>query len=351
MKINSISSLALAGITLGSIARSQVRLSEIGEEVSTGRHADVGRTLGSGISQDLDLRGEAADLGSLQSSNGIVGTRLSQIQSAMSQITSLADGFMSSLLAMKQGGGDHAILEADAKGRLATLRDILSTSSGGAYLLGGTNVSVPPLNDYLATPPAGGKVAVDAAFAGAFGMSQADPAVASISGAQMESYLEGAFGALFADPGWQAFSTADDLAVTNRISPGEVVESSVSANAKGIRDLMKSLVAVVGSGTSQLNADAFSALMSKLINVTGTVSANLSGIQAAVGVSQERLAKANDRIVLQMNYLERQIGNLENVDTAKASIDLNAVSQQLQASYTITLRLQNLSLLNYLPTK
>ena len=351
MKINSISNLALAAISLGPISRSQVRLSEIGEEVSTGRHADVGRTLGIGISRDLDLREEAADLESLQSSNGIVRTRLDQVQSALSQIVGLADGFMSTLLAMKQGSGDQAILVADAKGRLAALHDILSTSSGGTFLFGGTNVSVPPLNDYLAIPPSSGKVAVDAEFVGAFGVSQADPAVSSITAAQMDNYLNGAFNGLFDDPGWTAFSTADDAAIVNRISLGEVVDSTVSANTRGVRDLMKALVAAADSATGQLNADAFSTLTSKLINVAGAVAANMSGVQSAVGVSQERLAKASDRIVLQMDYLERQIGGLENVDMAKASIELNTVSTQLQASYAVTSRLQNLSLLNYLPAK
>jgi flagellar hook-associated protein 3 FlgL len=352
MKAVSISTFSLFNAARSAIARNQSRLADIGVEVSTGRHADVGRSLGIETARDLDMRGSIADLESLQASNGIVATRLGQTQTALTAIADLADGFMQTVMTASQASGNGELLKSDAKSRLASLGELLSTTSNGAFVFGGTNVSTPPLNDYFAVPSTAGKAAVDGAFTATFGIAPSDPGVAGITAPQMKSYLDGAFASLFQDPGWQSnFSNANDSAMIDRVSLGETVETSSSANIKGVRDFVMALTAAIDSGGSQLNAEAFAELTKKLTQVTGTVAGNVASAQAELGISQERLAKANDRMVMQQSYLERRIGEIESVDIAKASIDLNTVSTQLQASYAVTTRIHDMSLLNYLPIK
>ena len=94
---------------------------------------------------------------------------------------------------------------------------------------------------------------------------------------------------------------------------------------------------------------AFSELISQLIQMSGEAGADIAGMQSNLGIAQERLAKASERITLQQNVLERRIGEAEGVDAAKAAMNLSTITSQLEASYAVTARLQKLSLLNYLP--
>jgi flagellar hook-associated protein 3 FlgL len=346
MKTASVSTLSLFDASRAAIIRNQARLADVQVEVSTGRHADVGRTLGVDASRNLELRNARDDLSALQSTNGIVSTRLNQTQTALSAIGDLADGFMQTVLASNQSGGDRSLLVADAKSRLGALVDILSTTSNGAFIFGGTNVSSPPVGDYLAQPASLGRTAVIGAFTTEF---VATP-VKSITAGQMKTYLDGTFTNLFQGAAWSStFSSANSNTMSDRISTGEVIETSVSANTDGIRKLVLVLTAAIDSGTKDLNAGAFTELTKKLVQVTGEVGSSITGMQSLIGISQERLAKASDRIVVQQNVLERRIGELEGADPAKAATSLSTITAQLEASYAVTARLQKLSLLNYLP--
>ena len=119
MKTATISSLTLFEASRAAITRNQARLAEIEVELSTGRHADVGRTLGVDASRDLEMRNTFDDLSSLLSTNGVVSTRLNQTQTALSAIRDLADGFLQTVLAASQGGADRSLLVTDAVEDLA----------------------------------------------------------------------------------------------------------------------------------------------------------------------------------------------------------------------------------------
>jgi len=350
MKSTNISSLALFDASRATIARNQARLADTEVEASTGRYADVGRTLGVDMSRDLEMRNTLDDLTSLQNTNGVVSTRLSQTQTALSAIRDLADGFLQAVLASSQGSGDRGLLVADAKSRLGALADILATTSNGVYVFGGRNAAAAPVANYLAEPPGAARTSVIAAFTSAFGFAPDDPQAKAITAGQMKSYLDGNFAAEFMDPAWLLnFSSATDAVMSDRIAAGETIDSSVSANAVGIRKLVLALVAAVDGGTENLNAAAFSKLTSQLIQMSGEAGADIAGTQSNLGIAQERLAKASERISLQQNFLERRIGEAESVDAAKAAMYLSTITSQREAYYAVTARLQKLSLLNYLP--
>jgi flagellar hook-associated protein 3 FlgL len=350
MKTASVSTLSLFDASRAAIMRNQARLADAQIEVSTGRYADIGKALGIDASRNLELRNARDDLSALQSTNGVVSTRLNQTQTALAAIKDLADGFMQTALASSQSGGDRSLLVADAKSRLGALVDILSTTSNGVFIFGGTNASNPPVPDYLAQPPSAGRTAVTGAFTTEFGVAPGNPLAKSITAGQMKTYLDGTFAALFQDAAWSGtFSSANSNVMSDRISAGEVIDTSVSANAGGFRKLVLVLTAAVDSGTENLNADAFSELSKTLVQASGEASSSITGMQSKLGISQERLAKASDRIVVQQNILEQRIGQAESVDTAKAATSLSTITAQLEASYAVTARLQKLSLLNYLP--
>ncbi len=350
MKTASVSTLSLFNSSRAAIARSQVRLADVEVEVSTGRHADVGLTLGIDASRNLELHNARDDLTTLQSTNGIVSARLNQTQAALTAVRDLADGFMQSALTASQGVGDRSLLVADARARLGALSDLLLTASNGVFVFGGSNASTPPFLDYLSQPTTAGRTAVIGAFTAEFGITPDDPLASGITSGQMKAYLDGALAGLFQDPAWSStFSSANDKPIIDRISAGETIATSISANASGIRKLVMALTAAVDSGAEKLNAEAFAVLVKKLVQVTGEVGSDITSMQSTIGISQERLAKASDRIALQQNIFEQRIGEAESVDSSATAVTLNMIIAQLEASYAVTARMQKLSLLSYLP--
>lgn len=349
MKAEFVSSLVLRETSRSAVARGQSQLAKAEVEVSTGRHADVGLALGSGVSRLIDTRQLAVELDAIAAGNDVVSARFATTQSALSSMVDLAQGFFDTLVTSRQTGSDRATLIEEARSRLGSLVALASATSNGAHVFSGINSAVPPIADYLAEPPGAARTAVHSAFVAEFGFTPDDPAAATITGAQMDAYLSAGFDALFDDPAWSAsFSAASDTALRDRIAPQDSITSPVTANGDGIRSLMKALVAVIDSGTADLNAEAFDNLASRITTDAGDAIQDLLRAQSELGVAQERLAKASERISIERSLIEETIGRAEGVDSYEAAIRLTTLTTQLEASYAVTARMQQLSLLNYL---
>jgi flagellar hook-associated protein 3 FlgL len=349
MKVGSISTLAMRDAARASIARTQSRLDEAVAAVAGGRHHDVGLVLGAETARAIDMRQVVGEIDAIMRSNGLTASRLSEMQSVLTATADLANGFFETVVSSRQSGTDRSLLVADARARLGTLTSLLSTTSDGAHIFGGVNTAVTPLENYLAEPPGRARSAVRAAFAAEFGFAPDGPQARSITPSQLQAYLDGAYSAIFRDPAWQStFSSASDAPIRDRISPREVVETPVSANSPGIRSLVSALVAVIDTGTEQLDSETFLAFVDSVAATASTAAGELVRDQAAVGIVQERLTKASERMMVQHGLLEGDVGRLERVDTVEASTRLSMLAAQLEVSYAITSRLQKLSLITYL---
>ena len=246
---NLVSTLALREASQFSMGRIHVQLGIAATEVSSGRHHDVGLSLGRSISQTLDMRQVSGELDAITTTNGVASARLQSTQSALSSIADLANEFFSTLTASRQSPNARSQLVEDARSKIGALTSILAATSNGVALFGGISMSGAPLANYLVDPPGAPRLAIQASFVATFGIGPGDPGARSITASQMDAYLAGAFSANFADPEWQTnFSTASAMGIKDRISLTEVVETPVTANNQGIRDLVSALVAVIDSG-------------------------------------------------------------------------------------------------------
>ena len=346
--ISTTSSLATRDASRSMISRTQVDIAKASTEVSSGRNADVGKLLGASTSRLIDLRRMSEELGTITNTNAIVSGHLQTMQSALGEMNTMAQDFFSTASTAQSSPSGRDLLVADAKSKLDRLTSLLSTTFGGAYLFGGENAGVPPVANYLAQGSSS-RAAVSSAFSAVFGVPPDDPSVAGITPAALQTFLSGSFEAEFADPAWGTnFSTASTTSVRSRIAPGEIVETPVSANSKGIRDLMSALVAVIDGGTQQLNAESFAALTSYVSGRTAGAASQIADSQSELGIVQQRVVFANERMSDQSSWLTKSIGTLADVDAAEAATRLSLLSTKLETSYAVTARLQRLSLLNYI---
>ena len=345
-----ISTRSLTDATRLSLVKLQSKLADAQKEVTTGRLADVGLSLGFQTGQAVSLRQEHARLQSITDTNGLVSSRLDASQAALKSLADNAQAFLSQLVATRNTDTGSQVIQGQAKTALSALADMLNSTFNGASLFAGINTDVKPITDYNANPPPANQQAVAAAFTSAFGVPQSDPSVASISPTDMQTFLDGPFAGLFDPAGWSStWSTAADQNVQSRISTNELIETSVNANDPAFRKLASAYTMLADLGTDKLNQGAYQVVVDKAVGAVSEALQGITELQGDLGTAQQRVKNANDRMSIQIDVMTKHIGALEGVDPYEASSQVAGLLTQIQTAYAMTARIQQLSLLNYLP--
>ena len=345
MKASHISSLSVSLALRTSLARLQNDLPRLQTEVVTGKHSDTGLALGAESRKLAAFKNDISHIERLIDTNAQVGTRLAMSQESMGRLNDLASELMNSVaIVMGQEGQDFAAkLTSDSV--MEEMTSILNTQVNGVFLFGGVNASDKPIADYPGGPM---DAAFDAAFVGYFGFTQNDPAAAAISKTDIETFLSTTIEPMFMGADWGLnLSSATDETQTARISPEVSTSASVSANEDAFRRLM--MAAVVGAEffESGLGGEAMQGASEFVIAQAGASAGALTELQGEVGLVEERVRRANDRLEVQMTLLETFAAEMESVDSFEASIELNTLLTQIETSYSITARIQQLSIMNY----
>jgi flagellar hook-associated protein 3 FlgL len=336
-----ISTASLFAAPRTAVGRMQVELAQLSKEISTGRMADVGLSLGAASGQSVRLHIDTAAFEALIDSNGTLAGRLSQSQAALDQIRESADRFLAQLVTSRDVG---VPLELQGGAALAGFIDGVNASDGHDYLFGGINSAVAPLSEM----DAGSRAAIDAAFLAKFGMTQDDPLAADIDAVDMQDFLDNEFAALFADPDWgTTWSIASDQVTRNRISPTETVATSVSANQPAMRKLAVVYTMIAELGTDRLGAETRKAVIDKAIGLVGEAITGVTVLQQDLGTVQNRVKAATERLTVQGDILETRIGALEGVDPMEAKVRIDTLTTQIEMSYALTVRFLQMSILNY----
>lgn len=347
--ITSVSTRSLFGATRTTLVRAQSALALAQKETTTARHADVGKSLGFMTGHAISFRNDYAQLGAIRDANSIAQTRLSATQSVLEGLAEDAQSFLGSLVGARNSDGGARVLAVEAEARLKSLINGVNTAIEGAHIFSGIDSDNTPLEEYFGNPTAASRQAVADAFTGAFGFAPSDPAVNSISEADMQGFLSGAFADLFEEPSWSAYwSRASDENISSRISTSEVIETSANANASAIRKLVSVYVMVADLGGERLNDGAFQAIVDTAIETTGAAIQDLTGLRTKLGIAEDRIATANERISIKMDVLTKHITNLEAVDPYEASLRVTSLLIQIETAYALTARLQQMSLIYHL---
>ena len=350
MKTTFVSTSAMASVQRQAILRAQAELSTTQKEITTGRRADVGLTLGGQTGQVVSLRQEHARIETLVTTNKLAGSRLETTQVSLDHLRGTANEFLGALVAVGKGTTGAQALQQSATAALKGLIGSLNSSAGGQYLFAGINSDTKPMTDYFAAPAtAASKQAVDGAFAAAFGVTQDDPGAAAISGTDMQAFLDGTFKALFDEPNWSAtWSSASPQNIQSRISSTEVVDTSVNAGAQAMKKLAMAYTMVADLGGGKLNEQAFAAVAETATRLISEGIHEVTQLQGRVGSAQARIAQVNERMSMQSDLISKDIGALENVDPYEAATRVTTLMTQLETGYALTARIQRLSILNYL---
>lgn len=349
MKTTFVSTSAINNATREARTDLQVKLAQGQKEATTGRLADVGLSLGYLTERTVSMRQDLDRLTTFKDTNTIAASRLELSQTTLEGVGDAAQEFLSTLMAARAAPSSAGVAKNDAQSKLTSFIASMNSAVNGAQLFAGINTDVKPINNYFSDPPSAGRDAVESAFQTAFGMSTTSGDPSTISAADMQTFLDGAYSDLFSPNNWKStWSQASDQNITTRISTNERIETSANANADPFRDLASVYAMISDFPIDKLDDQTYQVVLDKAIAVVGQAIGDLTGLRAQLGTSQERISSSNDRMDLQMTILNEHVNFLEGVDPYEASANVNALLTQIQTAYALTARLQNLSLVNYI---
>lgn len=344
-----IASSSIAGAARASVMRLQTDLARSQKEIASGRSADLGLARGTGLSEMVSLRQALTLNESILQSNALAASRLDASQAALTDVATTVQGVLDALVGLSDGMTSGAATVAQAKAALGSLTSSLNAELAGVQLFSGDDAARPSLVEFYADAGSPARTSIEAAFVGAFGVFPDDPAVAAISSSQMSSFLDGAFAAQFADPAWGTnWSGASSTNASSRIAAGESIEISANANEAPFRKFAQAYSMMAELGGVGLNLGAFKAIAERATALVGSAIVEVDTIRARLGTSQERVKSADDRLAIAGRIMTNALNKAETIDPYQAAVTVNTIMNQLQASYSATARIQQLSILNYL---
>ena len=144
--------------------------------------------------------------------------------------------------------------------------------------------------------------------------------------------------------GGPGFTTALQLSDT------EVVQLSITGGNEAIRDQLAalSLAALVGRGNTASPIEEQVELLQRSGEKLLASNEQLVNLQARVGNVEASVGRASAEISAQRDALQLAKSELIEVDPFKAATELQNAETQLQTIYTLTSRLSQLSLVNFL---
>lgn len=350
MKTSFVSNLAIQSAMRLTIQQTQAELLKRSQEQTTGIHYDLGLTLGATTSRSLNLQRELDRMSAMKSTNAVVTQRLSASQGALETMQKAAEKMRDTLVTYKGNDGVDAmkILKTEVNGALQIFTSAANTSFNGEFLFSGINTDVKPLADYNSVPPSAAKAAFDAALSGYMSANSLTD-MSQFTPTQMQDFISNTLEPMFTGPGWDAnWSDASSQNMTSRISASEVIESSTNANTKSFR--MFALASVISSELmdKNVNSQVRNTISNAAFGYAEQAIAGLNGERSSLGISESRVKKATTSLEAQQKLLNTHILDINGIDQIETATRVNTLKTQLDTSYALTSRLQQMSLLNYL---
>lgn len=342
MKTTSISTLSVSQTMQLTVQNSQTEIAKLQKESVNGTYADTGLELGTRTSASLDYGRESSRLQAIIDSNSLTNQRMDSSQLAMEQMSDSGQTLLDSLVALS-GSSDKTSLQVSADTATSVLENFVSyanVSVNGEYLFSGINTDAAPLDDSFITDLTDDFNTQFSSFMSANGISSAS----DISSSQMATFLEDYTSSF----DWSGWTNASDTKMTGRVSTSETVTTSTSLNADGFKNLVLGSLITSQLATAGLSAGALNKVNATVTNLAGLSVSGIDAERSSMGLSQERVEKANTAMSAQMDIINTQLTDLVGVDTYDASVRLNTLLTQVETSYTITSKIQGLSLVNYL---
>lgn len=334
MPVVSVGDMAQQFVSMRNGGAIKTELSRLTESLSTGKvtditqHLDGQTTWFSGINYtltQLDGYGQAASE---------TQQTLANMQTVLSQVDGLRGETGAQLLLVSDASTNRQIDEAAqaARGAFGSMVSALNTRLADRALFGGINVDDPPLAD------------ADAMLA---------DLVTSIGGATTAPDIQAAVDTWFDSPtgGFATFAYQGDAgaALDKRVAENRSFAIEARADNAEIRDVLKAAaMAAMATDVPGLDGETRSALLQGAGIGLFAAADGLVAVQSRLGYVEAEVERTTAEMNAQRTALEISRNDLIAADQFDTASRLQSVQLQLETHYSVTARLSQISLLDYI---
>jgi flagellar hook-associated protein 3 FlgL len=147
-----------------------------------------------------------------------------------------------------------------------------------------------------------------------------------------------------------AYQGSDSYLSSFALSEHESATIEIKADDDAIRDVLKglALASLVEKGTFEDNITQQAFLLQSAGEMLLSSETNLLDLQADVGIVQEQISDAQTSLVAEGYALDLATSDIMSVDLYETATNLTQAETQLEMIYTITARLSQLKLSDYI---
>lgn len=353
-----ISSYQLNYFMRENVNSSTLKLQEASKELGTGRHANLFKELGPRAASSLQMRVRETTTQSFMTSNDVLASKLSSTLAATNNIRETIGSVLEiSLLNLTRPNTGAEAIQAEARSAIESVVGALNQSFNGDHLFAGVKSRHAPMNRFSDANPTTGH-SPEGVMASIVGTGPTDGTTAATMIADIQAVFDSSYATdptmNFEGTFYTGTTELDGSGVANarvsaRLDTDQELEYGVQANDEPIREALRGLSMLASVDVSKITDEtAYQAWMDEAVNSLAAAAEGVLKISTDVGFQQEVVEIATSRLS-DISVIQRlQIARLENVDTYEVAAQISSLEAQLQASYSVTARLGELSILNYL---
>lgn len=356
----------------------QQRLQDLNDQIATGKKGSRFGDFGPSDSRiSLDLRPTLDRFDVYTRNINLSRGRTDVMETVLTRVSEIARD-MSDTLVSVQGTFQPSmgpIREKAAKG-LQEVTELLNTVVDGRYVFAGAENQTPPVSDAGVADLLSSFRSVSGGYPAAFADAASVTADMTAVSLQRDTSAAGVAGWLTAAPASSLYSanviaTTNDVAVTLRVDDGmdrqiygvpgydgsgnadTSQEQNLRADAIQFREIIRGLATVATMGDYPTNGttaeqQGFKTVVQFAQDSLKSGKARLDDQIGILGNTAKTIDDTRVRLDQTALHLKQVLGEAEDVDVADAISKLQLAQTQLQASYRVTAKLQELTLVNFL---
>ncbi|WP_170162754.1 flagellin [Pacificibacter maritimus] len=317
------------------VSQTKQDLERYNYEVASGKKSDLRQATSADFAPLASIERSLRSLSAYENALTEAELFTSSLQTVLGTVSDQVSSISTDILTASSTSPDHSniVVAKDARSKLDTVVATLNTRVGGRSLLAGTAT--------------GGAALVDA-------QTMLDEvttlASAELDAAGVLSVVDDWFDA----PGG-GFETSGYLGSDTNLSPFALNEHqkadlSIKADDESIRDTLKGLVlaALIDQGIMGGDIDQQNTILQKSGETLLAADAKLTNARAEVGTVEQQISQAKLSNSAESYGLEMAKSKIVSVDIYDSAAKLTQAQAQLEMIYTITARLSNMKLSDYI---
>jgi flagellar hook-associated protein 3 FlgL len=349
-------------LMLASTSSLQDQYNTLEEQTTTGQVSQSYAGLGGVSSQVLDLN--ATSTQNTAYGQAITGAqaKASAMQSALTQLQSVVSKVASQALTLTGSNPTSTVqsVAQQAQQALSQVASLLNTQNGSEYVFAGADTSNPPVPSPNTITSSGLYTQIGAQL-NALTTVPTSPAVGQViantvaiagdtsAGTSIfSSYLNSGAASSAAGTVQVSGSQQVTLNLPANQNVGAVSDPSINGTGSAINDILRGLSVLANATGAMASNPDFATLVDNVQTTLTSAGQTLAQESGAIGVTQDTLTTAASQNASMNTALQTQLSSLTNVDMASAISKLQAVSNQLQASYNVISLARSMNLAQYL---